>query len=174
MCVEQKKNRKETENMRLDINRIAALEKEIAELKAKEKEIYSSDREMEFGEFYKAHRNELHEIKEQIDTREREISIIHRTNVNVGDGISMSPWTDWKAFTVIARKDTPKGFTLTVQRDKAIRTDSNGMSDDQAYRFERDPEGYTRTIRWNPRSNCFSADGYKVCLGRHEYYDPSF
>ena len=160
--------------MRLNINKIAALEKEIEELDAKLEEIYKSDRDKEFGDFYRAHRNELKEIEDQIEAKEREIEIIRRTNVNVGDGISMSPWTDWKAFTVIARKDTPKGFTLTVQRDKAILTDGNCMGDSQAYRFERDPEGYTRTIRWNPRSNCFSADGYKVCLGRHEYYDPHF
>lgn len=160
--------------MRLDINRIKTLEKEINELDAKLEEIYQSNKEMEFNEFYKAHGNEINEIRDQIEAKEREIGIIKKTNVNVGDGISMSPWTDWKAFTVIDRKDTPKGFKLTVQRDRAILAEGSCMSESQAYRFEQDPEGYTRTIRWNPRSNCFSADGYKVCLGRHEYYDPHF
>lgn len=161
--------------MRLDINKIEQLNIEKAQIEALTDDIYRANRgTMTFDEFYKEYGDKLHELRERKEAIDEEIIVIKATNINVGDGISLSPYTDWEAFTVIERKDTPKGFKLVIQKDEAIRTDKNGMSDSQTYRFERDPEGRTKEVRWNPRGQWFSADGYKVALGRHEYFDYSF
>jgi len=93
---------------------------------------------------------------------------------DVGDGVTMAGWTDRHAATVIKR--TPK--TVTVQRDKATRSDSNGMSDSQSYTYERDPEG--ATYRFSLRKNGTwrkvgdSDKGMRMVAGRREYYDYSF
>jgi len=92
----------------------------------------------------------------------------------VGDGVTMAGWTDRHAATVIKR--TPK--TVTVQQDKATRSDSNGMSDAQSYTYERDPEG--ATYRFSLRANGTwrkvgdSDKGMRMVAGRREYYDYSF
>lgn len=162
--------------MKLDMNRIAELKarneylderesKMIAELKAQG---------MSFNEWYSILKDELHEMNEEKQRNQTEMTVIKATNIEVGDGISLSPYSDWDAYTVIERRETPKGFVLTIQEDEAIRTDSNGMSDCQTYEFKRNTNGITRTVKWNAKKNWFTADGYKVALGRHSYYDYSF
>lgn len=37
--------------------------------------------------------------------------------------------------------------TVTVQEDKAIRTDTNGMSESQTYTYEPDPKGAVHVFR---------------------------
>lgn len=96
----------------------------------------------------------------------------------VGDGATICFFSDCRAATVI--KVSPSGKTVWVQKDNYFRTDSNGMSEDQEYRFERDPEGaiYEFTLRANGRfiqrhhtmrSGTALAVGYRYC-----YYDFSF
>jgi hypothetical protein len=66
------------------------------------------------------------------------------------------------------------GKTVTVQRDKATRVDTNGMSESQNYTYERDPEGKTFNLRQNKRGQWVSK-GAKFTLGhRDEYHDFSF
>ena len=62
---------------------------------------------------------------------------------------------------------------IVVRGDKAIRTDSNGMSEDQEYRFEPDPEGDLRTF-WRSGAG-YGKRGSVLILGvRRAYYDYSF
>lgn len=55
----------------------------------------------------------------------------------VGMGATILGWTDRHAATVISWD----GKILRVQRDKATRIDTLGMTDAQGYEYERDPEG---------------------------------
>lgn len=167
--------------MKLDKNMIAELTAENERLEeenhkavANAKATCRAEGKDEFNDWYDMVKDVLYANDEKIRANKEQMTIIKATNIEVGDGISMSPWTDWCAYTVIERKDTPKGFTLTIQEDNAVRTDDRGMSDSQEYKFERDTNGRIATVKWNPRSQWFSANGYKVALGRHAYYDYSF
>ena len=163
--------------MKLEISRIEELKQENERLEKLEHETVKQAKEQygrDFNDWYLHCREILHDIDEQRRENETMMTIIKATNINVGDGISLSPYTDWDAYTVIERRDTPKGFVLIIQEDKAIRTDNNGMSDTQSYRFERDENGRTATVKWNAKKQWFTCDGYKVALGRHAYYDYSF
>lgn len=68
---------------------------------------------------------------------------------SVGDGATMLRWTDRHAATVVAVSGD--GGAVTVQRDAAIRTDDNGVSESQTYRYEPDPRG--ETVVYTRRSN---------------------
>ena len=100
----------------------------------------------------------------------------------VGMGATILSWSDRNPATVIGWN----GKLLTVQYDKAIRTDSNGMSECQQYDYERDPDGAIRhykltpkgwfevsfneeTQRWNTVGKGGVAVGY-----REKFYDYSF
>lgn len=158
--------------MKLDINRINQLKEENEALEERIHELYKAKGfEPSTMKWY---RENIKPLNEKLEQNKREIITIKATNLNVGDGISLSPYTDWNAYTVIERRETPKGFVLTVQEDEAIRTDNNGISDTQTYRFKRNTNGITRTVKWNSKTNWFTADGDKVALGRHCYYDYSF
>ncbi len=69
----------------------------------------------------------------------------------VGMGCTIGIGSDSYAATVISI--SPSGHQLTVQHDKATRTDNNGMSGSQVYEYERDPNGSTMkfTLRKNGR-----------------------
>lgn len=60
-----------------------------------------------------------------------------------GMGATILRWTDRAAATVTGWD----GRILTLQLDRATRTDANGMSDAQAYTYERDPDGMTYTFK---------------------------
>lgn len=94
--------------------------------------------------------------------------------IEVGDGMTEIMWSDRHAYTVVGVNAS--GKTLTVQPDRAIRTDDNGMSDDQRYRYEADPDAPTTTVRWTVRKGvgAFRAGGRTFALGRHAYHDYSF
>jgi hypothetical protein len=94
----------------------------------------------------------------------------------VGMGATLLMYSDRQAGTIVSAG--PK--TLVWQRDKATRTDSNGMSDAQGYRYEPDPDGVTRTFtlrqtgQWVQQGES-AKGGTKLGLGyRDEHYDYSF
>lgn len=96
--------------------------------------------------------------------------------VEVGDGATILHWTDRTACTVICVD--PKGKWITVQEDKAIRTDSNGMSECQEYRFEANERGSLKTFslrkngQWVERGQ---KGGSRLSVGRRSaYHDYSF
>lgn len=116
------------------------------------------------------------EIKEMIISAKQ-------AEVKVGDGITISGYTDRYAYTVIKRTEK----TLTVQRDKAtLKPDwkpnmiPGGFSviclnnEDQKYDYERDPEGGIKTLYWSDKRNLWLYKGKSVMLGRHEFYDYNF
>jgi hypothetical protein len=95
----------------------------------------------------------------------------------VGMGGSICGWSDRHAVSVIGVYH--HGRRVVVQRDKAIRVDSNGMSDAQDYRYEADPQG--AKSEWSLRQNGqwkqvgSSGRGSVLVLGRRdEHYDYSF
>ena len=160
--------------MKLDINRITEIDNELKALELEDERICKEAVEKYGENWFEKVYSQIKEIDKKVEELKHERIIVKATNIEVGDGISMSPYTDWDAYTVIERKETPKGFVLTVQEDKAIRTDHNGMSESQDYRFERDTNGIIRTIKWNPRKQWFTGDYSRISLGRKAYYDYSF
>lgn len=119
------------------------------------------------------YKKEISPLREEQKYIERLINRIKRFNVQVGDGVTIHLYSDSHAATVIKR--TPK--SITVQQDKAIRIDKNGMSEDQEYRFERDEKGWVSTYRWSDVYGAFRSSGDQsigITNGRYEYYDYSF
>lgn len=110
-------------------------------------------------------------------------TIVIEEELKVGDGVTINYYTDKKAATIIAID--PNGKWIDVQWDKAIRTDNNGMSNCQSYRFERDENGHvTRFYKTRKKEYTFftetgkySYNSYGTYLSlkiRQEYYDYSF
>lgn len=102
-----------------------------------------------------------------------------KADPKVGDGATVVAWSDRHAATVTDVRKTASGkLVVTVQADKATRTDGNGMSDSQSYSYEPDPNG--RTYTFSQRKDGVlrekgSNGGYTLWLGcRDEYYDYSF
>ena len=105
-------------------------------------------------------------------------------DINVGDGVTVTYWTDANAYTVIKR--TAK--TLTLQRDKAI-LDKNFKPDfipggfcahctnqnEQSYEYEKDENGEIVTAYWSEAKRGFYVDkSLRLIKGRHEFYDYNF
>lgn len=94
----------------------------------------------------------------------------------VGMGATILYWTDRHACTIT--EVSKSGKFVRVVEDKAIRTDSNGMSDCQSYRYEPG-EGSPRTFTlrkngaWVEQGS--SMRGTRLAIGaRRHYYDYSF
>lgn len=121
-----------------------------------------------FNEYMK----EIEPIKNLIEEYESKIIVVKRLGIEVGEGITIYCWTDCLAHTVIEKSKS--GKTIKIQRDKAIRTDSNGMSEDQSYRYEPNPDGNIMTLRWSNKYHCYISGCYRSFNGRREYYDYSF
>jgi hypothetical protein len=96
----------------------------------------------------------------------------------VGMGATELWYSDRKAGTVV--EVNAKGTRLVWQEDKATRTDTNGMSDSQAYSYEANPEGtkVVYTLRKNGRwvaQGQGAKNGRSLSLGnRSAYHDYSF
>lgn len=90
----------------------------------------------------------------------------------VGMGATLTGYTDRHAATVV--KVTPS--TVTVQQDKATRTDSSGMSDSQEWEYQPDASGRAITFRRNKHGQYVNRQcGYGLLLGvRDEHFDYSF
>jgi hypothetical protein len=95
----------------------------------------------------------------------------------VGVGATILYWTDRVAGTVVSV--SRNGREIVVQEDTAIRTDPNGMSDAQSYRYEANPDGITRTFtlrrngRWILKGESLRGTAAKLGFRRH-YHDYSF
>jgi hypothetical protein len=93
----------------------------------------------------------------------------HKTP-RVGDGATVLCWTDRHAGTIM--KVTR--YSLTVQLDKAVRVDNNGMSESQEYRYEPDPDGRIEVFRVTKRG-FKNKSGNGLLIGtRNSYHDYSF
>ena len=96
----------------------------------------------------------------------------------VGQGATILYWTDRRAATVIQVSASDR--SITVQFDKATRTDDNGMSESQRYSYEADPAAATRVFtkrkngQWVAKGESLKS-GQRLVLGhRRHYYDYSF
>ncbi len=66
----------------------------------------------------------------------------------VGDGATVTMWSDRHACTIVnVRLKGGEVFEIDIQRDKATRTDSYGMSDCQSYSYEADTTAPLETWR---------------------------
>lgn len=96
----------------------------------------------------------------------------------IGMGATVCFYSDRKAATIVGI--SPSGRKVTVQYDKAIRSDDRGMSDSQEYSYQANPQGRTEefTLRRNGRFvrvGETQRGGLGLLVGaRHEYYDYSF
>jgi hypothetical protein len=155
---------------KLTMDRIPQIEKELKELDDLITEHYKKNDFNISHEYYKEHISPLHD---RMDYLERLKNRIIRFNVKVGDGVTIYLYSDSHAATVIKRTK----YSITIQQDRAIRIDNNGMSESQEYRYERNPKGEITTYRWSNKYGCFCNSGdqsIKIGNGRYEYYDYSF
>jgi hypothetical protein len=91
----------------------------------------------------------------------------------VGMGCTILRWTDRSAGTVVWVSKT--GKTIKVQDDKAIRADTNGMSEAQEYTYERDETAPIRVFRLTKKGWRGQGGGPGLSLGfRRAYHDYSF
>lgn len=164
---------KDIKKEELKIERLPELKERFEELEKQIDEMYirkiKNNEECGF-EWYK---KEVYPLKEEQEYIERLINRIKRFNVKVGDGVTIHLYSDSHAGTVIRR--TAK--SITIQQDKAIRIDNNGVSESQEYRFERDENGWISTYRWSDVYGAFRSSGDQsigITNSRYEYYDYSF
>jgi len=119
------------------------------------------------------------------------------SNLSIGDGVTVSLWTDREAYTIIAK--TAK--TMTLQEDKATLSPdwkpefvTGGFAghctnqDDQVYIYERDPDGHKIKIsarswpdqeggtrfRWKKQGVGTNVLGGNVFVGRRKFHDYNF
>lgn len=93
----------------------------------------------------------------------------------VGMGATILGWTDRRAATIVEVGNKRVG----IREDIAIRTDKNGMSDSQDYRYEQTEGPATQyfTLRKNGAwvAEGSSMKGTRLSIGeRNHYYDYSF
>jgi len=92
----------------------------------------------------------------------------------VGMGATLIYWSDREPATIIQVSHNHKKIVL--QKDKAIRTDNNGMSDSQTYDFEADPNGaiFTASLRKDGRYRITGSKQLVIVGSRRKYYDYHF
>jgi hypothetical protein len=96
-----------------------------------------------------------------------------KVDVAVGTGATYIVGSDSYAATVIEVR-TPK--LIVIQFDKATRTDSNGLSEQQEYSFQLDPTGQKEVVslrrdgRWRVKLTNILVEVGK----RYHYSDPNF
>ena len=104
-----------------------------------------------------------------------------------GEGATILMYTDKHAATILSVNRS--GKRIVIQEDSAIRTDANGQSESQSYRYEPNPAAEKHTVslrkdgRWRISSTRVEQDrtthdnlsGTVVLLGiREEYHDYGF
>jgi hypothetical protein len=90
-----------------------------------------------------------------------------------GMGATIAHYSDREAYTII--EVSPLGKVIKIQKDKATRTDSNGMSDCQYYDYTRDPNGITDVAKLRKNGLWKTMDDLRVLIDcRNEYFDYSF
>lgn len=98
-------------------------------------------------------------------------------------GATVLNWTDRHAYFV--NEVSVDGKRVIIERAKAVRTDGDGMSDSQSYRYERKSNFTTKTIvfkwgKWREEYMCPYEEKIKyqpiniIWDGMFEYYDYSF
>ncbi len=91
----------------------------------------------------------------------------------VGDGATLLSWSDRHPYTIVAVRNERR---VIVQADRATRTDTNGMSECQTYRFERDHDAplVTLTKRKSGKWQRLGESETFLLGHRSKYHDFSF
>ncbi|HET6494548.1 MAG TPA: hypothetical protein VFH61_04175 [Thermoleophilia bacterium] len=112
--------------------------------------------------------------------------------IEVGDGMTLTIASDSEAYTVV--KVSPNGKTLTLQRDRAVRTNREADTFEpggfvghtespagQEWSYERDPDGAIIKATWRDLRGGYKlagsatrSPGMNVSPGRHEHYDYNY
>lgn len=92
----------------------------------------------------------------------------------VGMGATIIHWTDRTPATII--DVSMSGKKILLQEDCSIRIDSNGMSEDQSYSYERDINGviYSASLRKDGKYKITGTNTVIAIGNRRKYYDYSF
>lgn len=92
----------------------------------------------------------------------------------VNDGCTLHFMSDCSPGTIV--KVSPSGKTIEFTRDEIMRTDSNGMSEEQHYVFLPQPDGPRQTARFSQKLGKFKTKGGQIVgVGyRRKNYDFSF
>jgi hypothetical protein len=85
---------------------------------------------------------------------------------SVGDGATICHWSDRTPGTVLSVERKGKSVIVTVQTDTATRVDTNGESEAQEYRYERDENGARYMFRSLDEGKSFHAVGRNFETGR--------
>lgn len=164
------------------------LKKELEQIKEEKEQAYEAwykaTEEMEYNEAIK---NPLHEkawdLNRKVKSLEDKYQTALNSEVKIGDGITISLYSDAHAYTIIKRTAT----TITIQRDKATLKEGwkpeiipmgfagrcmNNYKQD--YNYERDENGATKILHWSEKYGNWITKGGSVSLGRHEFYDYNF
>lgn len=113
------------------------------------------------------------------------INHLHSTKLNptpeIGMGATELLWTDRHAGTIVDVIANKKGNVVSVvfQRDLAFKSDKNGLSDSQTYKYFPDPDGPKTTYTWSKGAQKFTQNGKKKSFAlaidiRDEHYDYTF
>lgn len=90
-------------------------------------------------------------------------------DLQVGMGITIYSWSDRSAGTIQSISKSGKSFTFRY--DKAVRTDKNGMSDCQQYKYEPIENGTLFTaFKTKNGSWKIKKDGRVVGIGYRDFY----
>lgn len=123
------------------------------------------------------------DLNRELETKTNEYKTALNNEVKVGDGITISLYSDAHAYTIIKR--TQK--TITIQRDKATLKEgwkpeiiTGGFAghcvnnNEQDYDYERNEKGETKVLHWSEKQGNWISKVGHVRLGRHEFYDYNF
>ncbi|VVB50620.1 Uncharacterised protein [uncultured archaeon] len=105
-------------------------------------------------------------------------AVLNSSNVQcpkpeVGMGATKLYFTDRAAYTIV--RVSPSGKTFWMKRDKATRTDTNGMSESQTYSYESLPDIMPEEAVRLCQDGQWRSVGMKVLVSaRREYHDYSF
>ncbi len=164
---------------------VEAIDKANAEYIMRDEEIQKSYKWAErfwSGSELSYYQSALTMLKEKIG--EYDSTHLTPANAKVGDGATISLWSDRHACTIIKVTKT----TITVQRDTAILNPDfkpefipGGFvghctnQNEQSYTYERDEQGEVTTIRWSEKYQRYGRPGFPtLSKGRHEFYDYNF
>lgn len=92
----------------------------------------------------------------------------------VGMGVTLCVGSDRSPGTIV--KVSPSGKTFEFTRDAYMRTDSNGLSEEQSYVFLPQEDGPRYTARYSQKFGRYrTRGGQTVGVGfRSAYWDPCF
>ena len=102
---------------------------------------------------------------------------MNSSELQIGQGCTYHIGSDRYPATVVEIL-SPK--RVVVQKDNYTRTDKNGISENQTYSFEPNPDAVRRVVTlrkngsWRQVGQSMHGSGFYTFKGRNAYFDPSF